>query len=411
MLKNCDINIRRRAFLKFIAASPLFAHVNMLNALEDPAVLDSDLKYLLSLTRELALSSSKAMNVFDLEAVARNKLPPAHYGYIATGVTDERSQVANREAYKNIQLKVRRLIDVSNVDTSVNIFGVKWPSPIAIAPTGSQKAFHVEGEIAVANAARTRKQLMMLSTATTTSIEDVNKARGEPVWYQLYTGSYWPSVLSLIKRVEAAGCPALVLTVDGTGASARETLESFKQLDDRECESCHGKTAASNLDRHPMAKGLLRKGNLAFDWSLVDKIRSATDMKFLIKGIGSAEDASICLKHGVDGIIVSNHGGRVDVSGLGTVEVLPEVVHAIAGRIPILIDGGIRRGSDVFKALAIGATAVCIGRPYLWGLGAFGQAGVERTLDILNDELIRTMKQMGTTSIKHITSKSLLFRS
>ena len=399
----------RRNFLKFLLASPLIGYTGITQA-SNGGILDPDLQFILDLKKELISSPEDALNVFDLEAVARETLPPAHYGYIATGVGDERSQIANRQGYKNIRLKARRMVDVRNIDTSVTLFGRKWASPLAIAPTGSQRAYHVQGELAVARAAKEKGKLMMLSNVTSNSVEDVNEARGEPVWFQLYARDHWASNLEIIERAEHAGCPVLILTVDMVGDSYRETQDIFIRRDVRDCSACHGEVRSSYIGR-PMYDGIDLDAHLAagerLEWDLVKKIKDSTDMKLIIKGITHPLDAKLCVEHGVDGIIVSNHGGRSQADSRGTIEILPEIIKAIDGEIPVMVDGGIRRGSDIFKALALGATAVDIGRPYLWGLGAFGQAGVERILDILDAEFKVVMQQMGVTSIDQIKTSSL----
>lgn len=407
MIDNNDQH--RRNFLKFLMASPLIGYAGASWATETDE-LDPDLKYITELKKQLISAPEEALNIFDLEAVARNTLPPAHYGYIATGVTDERSQIANRQGYKNIHLKARRMVDVRSIDTSVTLFGRKWASPLAIAPTGHQGAYHTQGELAVARAAKAKGKLMMLSNVTSNSVEDVNEARGEPVWFQLYARNHWPSNLKLIERAERAGCPVLILTVDMVGASYRETQDLFMKQDDRDCAACHGEVRSPFRGR-PMYDGIDLEAYLGagerFDWDLVKKIKETTDMKLIIKGVTHPLDAKLCVKNGVDGIIVSNHGGRSQADSRGTIELLPDVIKAVDGKIPVMVDGGIRRGSDIFKALALGATAVDIGRPYLWGLGAFGQAGVERVLDIFDAELKVVMQQMGVTSIDQIKASSL----
>jgi isopentenyl diphosphate isomerase/L-lactate dehydrogenase-like FMN-dependent dehydrogenase len=272
---------------------------------------------------------------------------------------------------------------------------------------GNQKAFHPEAELAVARAAKAKRHLQILSTAANTSVEDVAATIGGPIWYQLYPTSRWEITEKLVHRAEAAGCPVLVLTIDTQAGRHTETLDRFKRLDSRKCVDCHGTKPADFYRRKPMFTGLDMTGvttaNPALTWEHVRRLKGLSHMKLLIKGIETREDAKLCVENGVDGIIVSNHGGRAEESGRGTIDCLPEVVEAAARRIPVLVDGGFRRGTDVFKALALGARAVCIGRPYIWGLSAFGQPGVERVLDILRGELELVMKQCGTRSIAEIT--------
>jgi isopentenyl diphosphate isomerase/L-lactate dehydrogenase-like FMN-dependent dehydrogenase len=215
----------------------------------------------------------------------------------------------------------------------------------------------------------------------------------------------WPGI---VKRAERAGCPVLVLTVDLQAGSNRLAQERAARLDRRDCTACHGLTFTEYASRKPMFDGidLGRARQLempGMTWDFVNRLRDLTTMKIVVKGIVTREDAALCLERGVDGIVVSNHGGRGEASGRSSIECLPEVVDAVKGRIPVLVDGGIRRGSDIVKALAFGATAVGIGRPYAWGLAAFGQAGVERVLDILVSELRMVMGQAGATSVSGLT--------
>jgi isopentenyl diphosphate isomerase/L-lactate dehydrogenase-like FMN-dependent dehydrogenase len=376
----------RRQFLQFLAASPLLA------AQERPADITDP---------------KEALNVMDFEAAARNILPPAHFGYMATGVDDDLTLKANREGFKRIHLRPRRLVDIRRADLSIELFGTAWETPIVIAPVGNQKAFHPEGELPVARAARAKRTLQILSTATNTSVEEVSETLGRPVWYQLYPTSRWEITEKLVRRAEAAGCPVLALTIDTQAGRHTETFERSKKLDNRKCATCHGTKPEDFFRRKPMFTGMDMAGvttsNPGLTWEHVRRLKSMTRMKLLIKGIETREDAKVCLDCGVDGIVVSNHGGRAEESGRGTIECLPEVVEAVGGRIPVLVDGGFRRGTDIFKALALGARAVCVGRPYIWGLSAFGQPGVERVLDILRIELELVMKQCGTKSVADIT--------
>lgn len=387
----------RRTFLKYLAASPLCGAVSAPGIAHD---INED--------GELIRDPANALDVFDLKATARDKLPPAHYGYLTTGTFDDQTLHANRAAFDHYYLRSRRLIDVTHTDTTVEIFGEKWPTPIILCPAGSQKAFHPEGELATARAARNRNHLQILSTVTSYSIEQVSEARGAPVWYQLYTSGGWDGIRRTLRRVEAAESPVLVLTVDLTaGAAARNTMERWIRTDTRNCDSCHG--PGKMADTKPMLEGSRQDslGDTALTWEFLQRLRDETTMKILVKGIVTAEDAELCIEHGVDGIIVSNHGGRADNSGRGAIDSLAEVASVAGGRMTLLMDSGIRRGTDIVKALALGADAVCVGRPYLWGLGAFGQPGVERALEMLQNELRTAMQFAGTASIKDIGSGAI----
>jgi (S)-2-hydroxy-acid oxidase len=307
------------------------------------------------------------------------------------------------------------MIDVSKIDMSVKLFGTPWTSPIVLCPVSSQQAFHPDGEIASAKAARAKEHLLILSTVSSTSVEEVTAARGAPVWQQLYATDVWDVTRAIVKRAEKAGCPVLVLTVDLQSNSNRETLWRAKKLDTRDCTDCHQSGMTGYLHQYPMFDGLdvSKVHDLhppGMNWEFVKRLKDTTKMKLLIKGIVTREDAELAVQHGVDGLVVSNHGGRAEESLRSTIECLPEVVKACAAKIPVLIDGGVRRGTDIFKALALGATSVGIGRPYNWGLAAFGQAGVEAVLTILRREVEIIMRQAGTPSISKITSASVAER-
>lgn len=405
----------RRELLRFLAGSPLLAGLSWPRfacGQEEISAHPSDL--LEALGEKPIASPAEALSVFDFDAVARQKLPPAHYGYLATGVDDDRTLAANREALTRIQIRARHLFDVSNVDTSTSIFGERWESPIVIAPTGSQKAFHPEGEIAVARAARAKKHLQILSTVTTSSVEEVTEARGAPVWYQLYPTPQWRVTEALVRRAEAAGSPAIVLTVDLPIGPNRETARRFARVDSRDCTLCHDYTSfATTMRNKPMFDGIDLSDiedniHVGMDWDFVKRLRDFTRVKLVLKGIVTGEDAALAVRHGVDGIIVSNHGGRSEASNRATIDCLPEVVTAVDERVPVIVDSGFRRGSDVFKAIALGARAVAVGRPYLWGLAAFGQEGVEAVLSILRAELVEILQTAGTPSLADVTRRSVV---
>jgi 4-hydroxymandelate oxidase len=399
----------RRRFLQYLAGSPLFA-AGVLSAygkeasskLPDPMIWAPA-------GGELINSPKDAINVFDFEPVARNNVPPAHFGYMASGLDDEVTLRANREGFLKFQLLPRRLNDVSKIDTGVELFGTRYDSPIFVCPTGGNMFFHPDGEVAVAKAARAGNHLQILSTSSNYSVDDVTKARGAPIWFQLYASPRWEVAQALIKRADAAGCPVLVVTVDRVAGRNQETLFRLMRTDTRECSACHDRSsfAARSVRRHnydgidlTSVTGSGESSNLS--WDTVKRMRDITRMKIMLKGIVTPEDADLAVQNGIDGILVSNHGGRGEDNGRSTIDALPEIIAAVKGRIPVIVDSGFRRGTDAVKALAMGAQAVGIGRPYLWGLGAFGQEGVERVLEIVRTETRAAMQQCGVRSVKEL---------
>ena len=296
----------RRQFLSYLAASPLAGALSGIN---------------LAHAADVVSSPADAIDIFDLEATASGNIPMAHWGYLATGVNGDSTLRANRTAFEKYFLRSRRLIDVGNVDTSVEILGTRWPTPIILAPLGSQKAFHAEGEIASARAARAR-----------TAVEDVAEARDAPIWFQLYTMGGWSGVKARLRRAEAAGCPVVVLTVDlAGGTSARHTLRRAIKKDTRDCAVCHEGDGVAAQGK-PMLDGMDNDAEVNLTWEFLDRLKQETTMKVFVKGIVTAEDAERSLEHGVDGIIVSNHGGRADESGRGSIDSLAEVASAVRGR-------------------------------------------------------------------------------
>ena len=395
----------RRRFLQFLAASPLLASsealAQELQRLPDPSVWGPrPLDKLIATPRD-------AIDVFDFELVAQKTLPPAHFGYMASGVDDEVTLRANRDGFQKFQLRPRRLVDVGKVDMRMELFGESYASPIVVAPTGSNRAFHDDGELAVARAAKAGNHLEMLSTVANTSIEAAIEARGRPVWFQLYPTDEWNVAEGLARRADKAGAGAIVVTVDVIARQNWETLYRLMRTDTRDCSACHERTMKSFLSRKPNFDGLdisqLRTtAHAALTWDFIKRLRDTVKTKLLVKGLMTAEDARLAVERGLDGIVVSNHGGRAEDHGRSTIDALPEIIEAVGGKIPVIVDSGFRRGTDIVKALAMGAHAVGIGRPYLWGLGAFGQPGVERVLGILREELRSVMQQVGAPSLKDI---------
>ncbi|HMK81845.1 MAG TPA: alpha-hydroxy acid oxidase [Xanthobacteraceae bacterium] len=392
----------RRRLLQFLGASPLFARDAIAEAMRssDPAIWAPR-----ELDKPIA-DPKDAIDVFDFEPVMKQNVPPAHFGYMATGADDEITLRANREAFAKFALRPRRLVDVSKVDMKATILGASYDSPIVIAPTGSNRAFHPDAEVAVAKAAKAGNHLQVLSTVATTSIEDAVAARGAPVWFQLYTTQRLEVAEALIKRAESAGAPAIAVTLDVRTPAKWATFVRLRRTDTRDCASCHGQ--GTYLSRKPNLAGIDISGTNGtivtnLTWDVIKRLRDLVKVKLVLKGILASEDATLAADTGIDAIVVSNHGGRTEDGVSATIEVLPEIVEAVGGRIPVLIDSGFRRGSDIVKALALGANAVCIGRPYLWGLGAFGQAGVERVLALLRTETRLAMQQLGAPSLKDLT--------
>lgn len=357
---------------------------------------------------DLITSAADALSVLDFEPVAKAKLPPWHWAWLSTGGDAGETMRANREGFDRYQIRARRLVDISKVDTSIQLFGRTWETPIYMSPVGGHRTYNPEGELATARAAKAKKHLQVLSTVTTTSVEDVNAARGEPVWFQLYQRDDWGQTRELLKRVEAAGCPALVFTVDLLGGRNMEQFNRVMQRNRQQCVACHlNGQPLTDLRNRPMLNALKTPATPQPEigsptWDYVKRLKDTIGMKLLVKGIVTREDAELAIQNGVDGVYISNHGGRAENSLRPTIQCVPEVAAGVAGRAPILVDGGVRRGTDIFKALALGATAVGVGRPYMWGLASFGQQGVETVLDILRRELQLIMRQSGVTSTRNI---------
>src|ERR1044072_3713429 len=377
----------RRRFLPFLAGSPLLA--NSVPAVAEGPVagtkLFDPLIWAPLKTETLIKSPKEAINVFDFEAPCRATVPPAHFGYMASGIDDEVTLRANREGFLKFVLRPRRLVDVSKVDMSTEIFGVRYDTPIIVAPVGGQQSFHPEGEIAVAKAARAGNHLQILSTATNSGVEDVAAARGAPLWYQLYATNKWDVAKAMVARAEQAGCLAVAVTIDRSGGRNQETLFRLVPTDSRDCNACHERgSLATNLKRRAMNQGLDISGlthtqSSNMTWDFLKRLRDTTKMKIVLKGVLAHEDA-----------------------GRSTIDALPESGEGVDCRMPILVDSGFRRGTDIVKALAMGAQAVCIGRPYIWGLGALGLPGVERVLEVLRGELYAAMQQVGAPTVKDL---------
>lgn len=377
-----SIPLARRQFLQFLSGSPLLAMpwsgLSARPELAQPESID------------------QVLNVWHLERVAQQTLDAPAWHYVTAAADDHRTKIANREAWGDYALRPRHLVDVSKVDTSVTLFGKEYKSPLILCPVGGQQMFHEGGELATGRAAARRKHLMICSTVTNFSVGEIAET-GANTWFQLYVSKNRPFMKKLLDDAKAAGCDTFAITVDSPSRGNLEAVRWFAKQQRRAADATT--TRMGNFEDFDGPKGI---GNPALTWDDLKWFRDTTDLNLVLKGIVTAEDAERCAEYGVDGVIVSNHGGRASGNERATLDALPEIVEALKGRMPVLIDGGVRRGSDIYTALALGADAVCIGRPYVWGLGAYGQPGVEKCLSILQAELVRTMRNTGTPTIADI---------
>jgi len=350
-------------------------------------------------------TAADAINVWYFEQVAHATNLPHHWNYLHLGVDDLETRFANREAFMRLMLRPRRLgQDASKVDTSVTLLGRTWDSPLFLCPVAALEAYHTQGESGVARAARERGVLQIQSHQSSQGYEQIAEARGEPQWFQLYANQDWNINKRTLDRVSKAGCPVVVWTIDLLGGSNRELVRrslGSQGYDRPLCQNCHNHQEGY---LRPMHRGVDGPPGPRppFTWDYVKRLKDAMSMKLVLKGIVTREEAELAVEHGADAVFVSNHGGRAENSLRGTIDALPEVVAGVKGRIPVMIDSGVRRGGDIFKALALGADAVGIGRPYVWGLGAFAQEGVDRVIEILLNEFRMVMRQTRTTAIDQI---------
>jgi len=342
----------------------------------------------------------------DFEDAAREKLPKEIYDFIAGGAEDEVSLARNRSAWSEIQLLPRMLRDVSRVDTSTEVLGQAVSAPVLLAPVAFHRLTDPEGEKATARAAAVSGTIMVLSTMSTVRLEDVAAASADgPRWFQLYVHPERDITRRLVERAEAAGFTALCLTVDAPYLGRRERDLYNRRQFPPGIVPANFEGLVDLAEAPPGDSALAATASLlspSITWEDVDWLRSITSLAVLVKGVLAAEDAKIAVERGVAGIIVSNHGGRQLDGVPAPIEVLPDVVEAVGGRVSVLVDGGVRRGTDVVKALALGASAVLIGRPYIWGLAAEGEAGVRRVCEMLRAEFELAMALCGCRSVGEI---------
>jgi 4-hydroxymandelate oxidase len=331
----------------------------------------------------------------DYEAAANRKLPRSTQEFVAGGAADEITIRWNREAYDRIALKPRVLVDVNNVDTRVKLLGLDLPHPILLAPGAYQKLLYQQGETATARGAGRAEAVFVVSSNATVSIEEIARVATAPLWLQLYAQSDPGKNSEIIERAQAAGCRALVVTVDTPviGPRNREQRGGFKL------------PKHMNLPMNPQNQKERKQGShkrVSLTWKEIEAFRALAKVPVVLKGILHPDDADEAAKRGMDGVLVSNHGGRNLDTAPATISALPAIVDKVAGRIPVLVDGGIRRGSDVLKALAEGAAAVLIGRPYMYGLAVAGADGVADVVRILRTELEMAMALVGRAKISEL---------
>lgn len=339
------------------------------------------------------MSHEPPLNLADYEALAPARMHPAVWDFISAGADDGVTMAENRRAFERIALRPRVLTDVSRIDVRALVLGAGVSSPILIAPTGPHAALCPEGEVATAEAAGKAGLAMVASSGSNRTIEDIAAAATAPLWLQLYLFPEPERTLALVRRAEAAGCRALVLTVDSPRFGRKEqSLRSEIEFEWPE---------AGNLKGLPPPTKRPIRGAPA-TWEDLDWLREATRLPIVLKGLLTAEDAAIAAARGVEGIVVSNHGGRQLDGAIASIEALPEVVAEVGGRAEIYLDGGIRRGTDILKALALGARAVMIGRPVLWGLAVAGAAGALDVVEMLKRELEMAMALSGRPTLSSI---------
>ncbi len=335
---------------------------------------------------------SEIINLFDFEKMAEGKMTKMVYEYVASGAADEFTVRWNRQAFDAIKINPSMLNDVSKLDTSITLFGQKLAYPILIAPTAFHKIMHPEGELATAKGAGKAEAIYVVSSFTTTPLEEIKKVASEPLWFQLYARDDKEFTKNLIKKAENIGCGAICITVDTPVLGARNRQERVKfQLPE-------GINAPYRIG-----------APLSITWKEMEWLISFTKIPVLLKGILNPDDAEKAINIGASGIIVSNHSGRNLDTVPATIEVLPRIVERVNKRIPILMDGGIRRGTDVLKAIAMGANAVLVGKPICFGLASGGAEGVTKTLEILRTEFEMAMALTGRATIASI-DQSLIWK-
>jgi 4-hydroxymandelate oxidase len=352
-----------------------------------------------------------AADLMQFEPLARRRLSRMAYDYVRSGGGDEITMRENRLAFERLRLAPNVLQDVSQLDTRISLFGVELNHPILLAPIAYHRLYHPEGELGTARGASAAGAAFVISSFTTTSIEDIAKNTQQPIWFQLYVQRDRAFTKDMVERAVAAGCKAVCLTVDTPVLGCRYGQLSFGLPSRMECVHLRGLELKSPILGHKTQRGGIYDPlfDPSFNWRDLEWLRSISGVPILLKGVLSPEDGKRAIDYGADGIIASNHGGRNLDLVPATIDALPRVADAVAGRIPVLLDSGIRRGTDILMALALGAKAVLIGRPYIYGLTIAGAQGVERVISILRGEFERAMALTGRKAIAEIDS-SVLWR-
>ncbi len=345
------------------------------------------------------------VSVEDYEVLAFERMEASIWAYVSGGAADEITMRENRSAFERIRISPRLFRDFAGANTKLRLAGRSYEHPIFLAPTASHHLFHSEGELATVLGASAMQAGMVVSTQASTSLEEIARASQTPLWFQLYIQPDREFTADLVRRAEVAGYQALVVTADAplSGLRNREQRTGFRIPPGVEAVNLRGMAAVPPATQ-VFGSELL---NMAPTWKDLAWLQAQTKLPVFVKGILDPTDAWIAAEQGVSGIVVSNHGGRT-LDGLPpTIEALPRIAARLEGRVPLMVDGGIRRGTDIFKALALGASAVMVGRPYLHGLAAAGAIGVAHVLKILRTELELAMALAGARSLAEITSDSL----
>ncbi|TQR19687.1 alpha-hydroxy-acid oxidizing protein [Psychrobacillus vulpis] len=357
------------------------------------------------------------INFQELEQAAKEKLTTGPFGYIRSSAGGEETYRKNIEAFPKYSIVPRFLNDVSTLNTEVTIFGRTYPHPLFIAPVGVNKIAHEDGEIAVAKAAAKYDFPYIQSTVSSYSIEEIAAAtEGSSKWFQLYWSQNKEIAFSMVKRADQAGYEAIVLTVDTVMLGWREedVRNQFSPLKRGFAKGNYASdpvfmSALPDHEEETIISSIVENiYHPSLNWDNIAELKERTTLPILIKGILHPEDAKLAIEKGIDGIIVSNHGGRQLDGVIASIDALPAIVEAVNGKIPVLFDSGIRRGSDAVKALALGATAVCIGRPFVWGLAADGQAGVERVLENFLQETKVSISLSGVSNLSQLRNLKIV---